>query len=143
MAVRSNDSAASPRPTRLVALYAAGGLAAGCLILPLVPFVRAAGLARDASVAASAFVLLPLAIIGLGRCRARLLLHLLGALLAGIGWGVGYAVSGFLMGFDRATVGFGLALMAPWVIPISLVAALIVGLLGRTGRGTVSPPPAP
>jgi hypothetical protein len=68
---------------------------------------------------------------------------LLGALLAGIGWGVGYAGSSRLMGFDSASTGFGLSLLSAWVIPINLAAALLVGLLCRVVRGKVSRPPAP
>ena len=64
----------------------------------------------------------------------RLVVNALGLLVAILTWSAGYGVACMLMGFDLSSITFGLAIMAPFVVPAYFVLTLLAFGLGRLRR---------
>ncbi len=119
---------------RVVAVYAACGLAIGFIFLPLIPLVRILGLPRDSSVGIAIFGLMPLLLIVLGLSYPRFLINLLGLIVAMLSWALGYAVASLLMGFGSSCIVFSLVIMAPLVLPAYFILTLLVFVLANSWR---------
>ena len=118
----------------VMAVYVGCGLLIGLSFLPLVPVVRAIGWPRDASVGLGLFGLLPLLIVLAGAACPRLLVNLVGLLLAIVSWSAGFTAANLLAGYGFRSVAFNLVLMAPFVVPGYVVLALVVWALASRGR---------
>ena len=121
---------------RVIAVYAGFGLAIGFSFLPLIPVVRAIGWPRDTSVGIALFGLMPMLIVLTGLRHPWLWVNLVGLLLAMLSWAVGYAAGNLLMGIG--SIGFNLAIMAPYVVPGYVALTLVVFVLAsrRSCAGT-------
>ncbi|MHC4505511.1 MAG: hypothetical protein ACYTFI_19575 [Planctomycetota bacterium] len=96
----------------------------GFVFLPLMPVVRMLGFPRDSSVGFSLYGLMPLLLVALGVSCPRLLVNVVGLVLAILACALGYAVGCQLMG--SGSVAFNLVSMAPFVVPPYFVLVLLV-----------------
>lgn len=119
---------------RVVAVYAACGLAIGFIFLPLIPLVRILGFPRDSSLGIAILGLMPLLLVVLGLAYPRFLINLLGLIVAILTWALGYAVASLLMGFGSSCIVFSLVIMAPLVLPAYFILTLLVFVLANSWR---------
>jgi hypothetical protein len=122
------------RPHWIVVAYAAAGLIIGFLFLPLISLVRAVGWPRDISVGISLFGLMPVLIVVAGVLYPRLVINVLGLLVAILTWSAGYGVACMLRGSDTVTIGYNLVIMGQFMVPAYFVLTLLTFGLGRLWR---------
>ncbi|MHC4142052.1 MAG: hypothetical protein ACYSUF_09305 [Planctomycetota bacterium] len=118
----------------IVAAYAAAGFIIGFVLLPLIPVMRALGWPRDTSVGITLFGLMPVLIVVAGVLYPRLVVNVLGVLAAILTWSAGYIVACMLMDFGRGSIGYNLAIMAPFTLPPYFVLTFLAFGLGRLRR---------